>query len=118
MLLGTPALLAVRHGTFGELLDGRLAERVEVGGFAACDEALLDDDLLVDPRAAGVADIGAQAWPRRHRPAPDHVRLDQYPGSMADRGDGFAGVEERLHEGHSLGPRAGEVGVGDATGQH
>src|SRR5207302_2560509 len=81
VLLGTPALLAVGHGTFCELLDGRLAERVEVGGLAARDEALLDNDLLVDPRAPGVADVGAQARPRRHRPAPDPVPLDQPPWS-------------------------------------
>src|SRR6202022_3665994 len=57
----TPALLAVGDGAFRELLDGRLAERIEVVGLAARHEALLDDDRLVDPPAAGVADIGAQA---------------------------------------------------------
>src|SRR5260370_15651701 len=98
--LGTPAFLAVGDGALCKLLDGRLAERVEVVGLAARDEALLDNDLLVDPCAAGVADVGAQARPRRHRPAPDHVSLDEHPWSMADRGHGFAGIEERPPERH------------------
>ena len=55
------------------------AERVEVVRVAAGDQAAVDDDLLVDGRAAGVADVGAQARVRRQRPPAHEVGLDQRP---------------------------------------
>src|SRR5213076_1825281 len=51
-------LLAHLVGALGELLDHLVVEGGEVVGLAAGHEALVDDDLLVDPLAAGVADVG------------------------------------------------------------
>src|SRR6187399_709165 len=64
---------------FAELLDDLGAERRQVVGLAARHEALVDDDLLVDPGAAGVADVGLQRRPRRDRAALQDVRLDERP---------------------------------------
>ena len=47
----------------GELLDDLGVEGVEVVGFAAADQPLVDVDLLVDPLGAGVAQVGLQARP-------------------------------------------------------
>ena len=45
---------------FGELLDEFGTKGVEVVGFAAGDETGIDDDFLVDPVTAGVADVRLQ----------------------------------------------------------
>src|SRR5919201_2617366 len=68
-----------------DLLDRLVAERVEIVGLAAGDEAAVDVDLLVDPVPAGVADVGLEARPRGQRPTPDHPGLDQRPRPVADR---------------------------------
>ena len=77
-----------------------------------------DLDLGVDPGAAGVADVGAQAGPRGQGPAADQVGLHQGPGTVADHRDGLAGAEHGLGELHSLGLGAELVRVGHAAGQH
>jgi len=51
--------------TLGELLGDLGAEGIEVVRLAAGDEALVDDDLLIDPFPAGVADVGLQGGRRR-----------------------------------------------------
>src|SRR6476646_3635474 len=48
----------------GELLDDAGAERRQIVGLAAGDEAAVDDDFLVHPVGAGVAHVGVQARPR------------------------------------------------------
>jgi hypothetical protein len=48
---------------FGELFDELGAERGKIVRFAAGDEAVVDDDLLVGPGAAGVDDVRPQTRP-------------------------------------------------------
>ena len=66
----------------------------EVAGVAAGDQVAVDDDLLVHPGAAGVADVGLQARPGGEPPAADHVGLDQGPGCVADGRHRLAGGHE------------------------
>ena len=73
-----------RGGSAGEEREQGVVERRQVVGLAARDEVAVDDDLLVDPVGAGVAQVGLQARPRRHPPAPHDVGLDQRPGRVAD----------------------------------
>ena len=83
----------------GERGHGRLVEGGQVVGLAAGDQVAVDDDLLVLPVGAGVAQVGLQARPRGERAATDDVGLDQRPRRVADGGDGLVGVEEGLDEG-------------------
>jgi len=53
---------------FGELLDDLGAERRQVVRVPGGDEALVDDDLLVDDLAAGILDVGADAGVGGERP--------------------------------------------------
>src|SRR3954464_8960063 len=46
-----------------ELLDDLRAESLQVVGLAARDQALIDDDLLVDPVTTGVADVRFERGP-------------------------------------------------------
>ena len=62
----------------------------QVAGVAAGDEVAVDDDLLVDPLGARVAQVGLQAGPRRELAAPPRPPR-QGPGGVADRGDDLAG---------------------------
>src|SRR4051812_41644858 len=78
----------------GELLDRLAAEGLQIVGLAARDQAAVDVDLLVHPFAAGVADVGLQAGPRRERATAYDVRLDERPGAVADRRDRLAALEE------------------------
>src|SRR2546423_2664105 len=84
--------------SLGELLDHLLVERRDVVRLAAGHEPVVDDDLLVDPAAAGVPDVGLQARPRRHLAVADAVRLDQHPRAVADHRDGLPLVEEVARE--------------------
>jgi len=52
-----------RVSPLAELLDHLLVERRDVVRLATRDDAVVDDDLLVDPLAAGVADVGLQRRP-------------------------------------------------------
>src|SRR5919206_2941117 len=98
--LGVQRLLALlRVLALGELLDHLRVERRDVVRLAARDEALVDVDLLVHPVAAGVADVGLDARPRRERPVAHDTRLDEGPGAVADRGHRLALLEEVTHEG-------------------
>src|SRR5829696_1386323 len=95
---GRGALVADRVLALGELLDKLGAERVQVVGVAARDEALVDHHLLVDDLGARVAQVGADARIGGHPPSARHVGLDEDPGSVADRADRLAGLEEVLDE--------------------
>src|SRR6185312_8187867 len=75
---------------FGELLDDLSAERRQVVGLAAGDEAAVGDDLLVDPVGARVAQVGLEAGPRRQPDAVHDAGLGQHPRRVADRPDGLA----------------------------
>ena len=105
-------------GALGELLDDLGAERREVIGVARRHETLIDDDLLIDDVAPGVADIGADARIRRERPAADEIGFDQRPGAMADHADRLAARKECLQERDHVVVLAQVVGVGDAAGEN
>src|SRR6266540_1401034 len=60
---------------------------------------------------------GLQARPRGHCPALDHVGLDQRPGSVADRADRLAALEERPRERDRLRVGAKLVRIGHTAGQ-
>jgi hypothetical protein len=60
-----------------ELLDDLRGDRRDVVGVAARDESGVDVHLLVDPRAAGVADVGLERRPLRERAAAHDVGLDE-----------------------------------------
>src|SRR4051812_19646089 len=98
-----------------ELLDRLRAEGGDVVGLAARHEALVDVDLLVDPGAAGVADVGRKRRPRPDRAAPHDARLDEDPRPVADRRDRLVGLGEggRELDGVLVGPQ--EVAVRDAA---
>src|SRR5690348_10765402 len=68
---GRDAVARSRRGAAArvrEQVDHRAAECGEVVGLAARHEVAVAMHLLVDPLAAGVADVGVQAGPRRQRP--------------------------------------------------
>ena len=67
-------LRGVLVAALGELLDDLGAEGRQVVGLAAGHEALVDDDLLVDPVGARVAQVRLQRRPRGHRAAPGRRR--------------------------------------------
>src|SRR5437764_3334277 len=72
-----------RHPGRLEDLDQLGVEGREVVRLAAADDRAgavgVDVDLLVDPGAAGIADVGLQAGPRRQRAALQHAGLGQRP---------------------------------------
>src|ERR1700722_6719178 len=74
------------------------AEHRQVLRLAARDEALVDDDFLIDPFATGIADIGFQRGPRGGLAVAYKVCLDERPGTMADHTAGLACREDLLHE--------------------
>src|SRR5918994_2884935 len=94
------------------------AEGGEVVRLAARDEAVVHHDLLVDPVASRVADVGLDARPGSDLAVAQDVRLDQGPGAMADRGDRLLRLEEGAHETNGVVVGAQEVGVGHAAGKH
>src|SRR5215213_2870101 len=98
-----------------ELLDHLVVERRDVVGLATRDEPVVDDDLLVDPVAARVADVRLQRRPRRQLPVAHDARLDEDPRRVTDRSHGFARGEELLHETDDVLVAAELVGVADAA---
>src|SRR5579872_7182802 len=82
----------------GELLDDLVVEARDVVGLAARHDALVDDDLLVDPGPAGVLDVGTECRPRRECPAPRKPRFDEHPRSVADDAHRFPGEPELAYE--------------------
>jgi hypothetical protein len=101
----------------GDLLDQLVAERGQVVGLAAGDQARVHDDVLVNPGGAGVAQVGLQARPRRQRPAAYHVGLDQRPRRVADGCDRLAGGEEAADEVDGVLVQAQRVRVRHPAGQ-
>ena len=114
--VGLPAASLGRVLAFGELLDNLRAERGQVVGSAAGHQALVGDDLLVDPGAAGVADVGGQGRPRGQGAAADHVGFDQRPRSVADHPGRLAGLEEAADEAHRIAVSAELVRADRAAG--
>src|SRR5215212_2743235 len=98
--LGASPLVLVL--AFGELLDDLGAECWQVVGVAARDESLVDDDLLVYPVAARVADVSLEGRIRGQRPAADYVRFYELPRTVADRADRLGLLEEGTHEVHGF----------------
>src|SRR5829696_1964674 len=111
---GALALVAALADLLGELV----AERRQIVGPAARHEAVVDHDLLIDPVAARVADVGSQAGPRRDLAVAQHISFHERPGAVADDRHRLLRLEERAHEPHGVVVRAQEVRVGDAAGQH
>src|SRR5215210_5264380 len=94
--LGAAGLIRVL--ALADLLDDLGAERRQVVGVAAGDEALVGDDLLVHPVAARVADVRLERRVGGQRAALDHVGLDQRPGPVADHAHRLGLLEETVHE--------------------
>src|SRR3954465_10418303 len=86
----------------GDLLDDLRAEGGQIVRLARARQALVDVDLLVDPRAAGVLDVGLQRRPGGDRAAAQHVGLDQGPRAVADHADRLGLLEEGAHEAHRV----------------
>ncbi len=84
--------------TFREFLDGFGAEGFQIIGLTAGDEAFVDNDFLIHPVAACVADIRFEAGPRGKLAAFDDIGFDEHPRTVADSGDRFALLEEVAHE--------------------
>src|ERR1700744_3842248 len=84
-----------------ERLDDGGAKCWEIGWGPAGDQIAINDHFLVDDFAAGISQVGADARIRSHRSPGYHVRLHQGPGTVANGGDGLAGVHEVPHERHS-----------------
>jgi tryptophanyl-tRNA synthetase len=66
-----------------DFLNDLAAEGRQVIRVATGDEAVIGHDLLVDPIAPGVADVGLKRRIRRHRAAPENVGLSFYPAMQA-----------------------------------
>ena len=87
----------------GELLHDALAGGRQVVGRPARRDVAVGDDLLVDHLRPGVAEVCADARPRRHPPAARDVGLDEAPRAMADAGDRLARLDEVPDERHRAG---------------
>src|ERR1700716_3037391 len=79
---------------------------------------MVHTDLLVDPRRAGIAQIGLQAGPGSNRAAARHIGLDEHPRTVADYAHRLVLLEELAHEAHGVRIRAQGVRVGYSTGEH
>src|ERR687898_1378159 len=115
-LTGAGRLLLVP--SLADLLGHLVAEGVQVVGFAARHEAVVHHDLLVNPVAPRVADVGSDARPGSDRAVAQDVRLDERPRAVTDRGHRLLRLEEGAHEPNRVVVGAEEVGVGHAAGKH
>ena len=61
---------------FSEFFDHFRAECVEVLWLAAGDQPVIDVAFFIDPRAAGILDVGLKARPRRKSAALNRVGLN------------------------------------------
>src|SRR5580658_4796767 len=86
----------------GEQLCDRLVKGGNILRVAARNEISVYNRLLVDPGAARILNVSLKRRPRRQRSAFDCAGLNQRPGSVANRGHGFLGVEKRFYEGNCL----------------
>ncbi len=79
---------------FRDFLNHFPIERRNVIGLAAGDQTVVNDDLPIDPAAAGIADIRFNDRPRGERSVTHRVSLDQQPWAVADRRDRLARVDK------------------------
>src|SRR5439155_7536829 len=101
---------------FRELLDDLLVECGDVVRLAARDDALVDDDLLVDPVAARIADVGPEARPRGERAAAGETGFDEHPRAVADDAHRLALLREVAYEADRVLVQAQLIGVPAAAG--
>ena|SRR6266478_1311248 len=81
--------LFCRHA--GEEGEHGLIEGREIAGLAAGDQIAVFDNLLIEPLAAGIADIILNRVVTREPSAADHISRNQEPGRVTDDGHGLAG---------------------------
>src|SRR4051794_26519238 len=105
-----------RHALAGEDPQHLAVEGRDVVRLPARDEVAVDDDLLVHPLAAGVADVRLERRPRGDALAAHGPGLDEYPGAVADDRHRLPGVVEPAHEGDGVLVPAQLVRVTDAAG--
>src|SRR5215203_2679487 len=86
----------------GKLFDDLGAERLEVTGVAAGDEALVGHNLLVYPIATGITYVGLEARVGRQRSTVHDVGLHEGPGAVADDPYGLGLLEEGVDEVHGV----------------
>src|SRR5699024_6814467 len=103
--------------SFRELLDDLAAERRQVVGLAAGDDAVVGHHLLVHHLGAGVAQVGAHAGPGGHAAPTHHVGFDHYPRAVADHAHRLAAAHEITHEAHRVLVHAQRVGIEHAARQ-
>ena len=103
--------------SLGELLDDLLIEGREIVGVATRDKAVIGLDLLVDPVAASIADIGLEARPGGQGAPAHHIGLDESPRPVADRPHRLSGLEEAFDEADSILVDPQIIGVDDAPRQ-
>ena len=92
---------------------------VEVVGLAAGDQVAVDDDLLVHPVRAGVAQVGLQARPGRHACGRFTTSASiSVHGAWQIAATGLPASKNAFTNATASGVGAQEVGVGDPAGQH
>src|SRR4051794_21388250 len=104
-----------RHALAGEDPQHLAIESGDVVRLPARDEVAVDDDLLVDPVAAGVADVRLEGRPRGDALAAHDPRLDEHPRAVADDRHRLPGLLEPAHEGDGVLVAAQLVRVADAA---
>src|SRR6185436_3522169 len=109
---------AALMATFGNLFNHFLVECGQIIRFAAGYQATVDHHLAIHPLGAGVLQILAQRRPGSHLPPAHALRVDQGPGAVANRSDGFSRLYETANELHRLYVGAQRVRIDDATRQH
>jgi dUTPase len=82
-----------------EQRDHFAAERRQIVRLAASNEIAVDNDLAVGPFRPGVLEVCLQRRSRSHCAAAHGIRLDQRPGTVADRGDRLASVDKATNKG-------------------
>ena len=80
--------------TLSDLFDELCVERGQIGGRTACDEPLIDHDLLINPRRSRVAQICLEARLQGHLTAAQHICVGEDPTTVTDRGDRLVPIEE------------------------
>src|SRR5690606_16957121 len=109
--------LARRVPTFRELLHHLSVERRDIVRFTAGHQPLIHDYLFIDPLGARVAQVGLDRRERSDPPALQHIGIHEHPGTVADRRNRLAFVEEGAHELNGLAIHPQLIGVHHAPGQ-
>ena len=76
-------------------LDEPVVDASRSAGLAQVSSFLVELHVLIDPAAAGVADVGADRWRGRQRAVAHDVGFDQRRRRVADRCDGLVLFEKR-----------------------